>query len=226
MALYTHVEVIGDNICERYMEDGLEKQRRVPYQPTFYHHTNQPSEIKDIYDKFVAPKTFQTIGESRGWIKRMKDMNQEVCGMDDYALQYIHENYSGALSYDLNNIRIAFIDIEVYSTDGFPFPEICKWEIDAITHYDSVDNTFYTFSTREWWREKSTLDESIVKRVEYKMFKTEKQMMLAYVAFWRSKTPTIVTGWNSELFDIPYIVNRLKYQIGRASCRERVCLYV
>lgn len=214
MTLYTNVDVIGDNICERYIEDGVEKLRRVPFQPTFYHHTQQETTLRDIYDKCVVPKTFDTIHQSRGWVKHMKDMNQEVCGMDDLALQYIHDNYRGPLSYDMSQLRMAFIDIEVFSQDGFPYPEIARWEIDAITHYDSIDDTFYVFSTREWWREKSVLDESIVKRVEYKMYKNEREMMLAYVSFWRAKTPTIVTGWNSELFDIPYIINRLKKLFG------------
>ncbi|MGL5404673.1 MAG: 3'-5' exonuclease, partial [Acinetobacter sp.] len=144
----------------------------------------------------------------------MKDMGQEVLGMDDFALQYIHENYHGPLSFDVRNIRIAFLDIEVHSTDGFPYPEIARWEIDAITHYDSVDDQFYVFTTREWWREKSVLDQKILDRVEYKMFNNERAMMIAYVAFWREKCPAIVTGWNSERFDIAYIVQRLKNLFG------------
>lgn len=215
--LYQNIEVIGDNICERYIENGVEKLRRIPFAPTMYHHSTHQSDLNDIYGKPVVPKSFGSIYETNQWIKRMKDMNQEVLGMDDYALQYIHETYNGPLSYDMSELRLAFIDIEVYSNDGFPYPKICKWEIDAITHYDSVDDTFYVFSTREWWREKSTLDESIVNRVQYQMFKNEKAMMLAYVSFWREKTPSIVTGWNSEFFDIPYIVNRLKVLFGESA---------
>lgn len=207
---YTNIEVIGDNVCERYIENGVEKMRRVPFQPTFYHHTNQESVLSDIYGKSVVPKSFNSIYESRQWIKRMKDMSQEVCGMDDIGLQYLHETYHGPLSFDMGEIRIAFIDIEVFSQDGFPYPEIARWEIDAITHYDSVDDKFYVFSTREWWREKSVLEESILEKTEYRMFKTEREMMISYVSFWKDKTPSIVTGWNSEMFDIPYIINRLK----------------
>lgn len=212
--IYTNIDVIGDNICERYIENGVEKQRRVPFSPTFYHHAPQDHGLKDIYGKSVKPKPFHSIKDARDWTKRMKDMGQEVLGMDDFALQYIHENYHGPLSFDVRNIRIAFLDIEVHSTDGFPYPEIARWEIDAITHYDSVDDQFYVFTTREWWREKSVLDQKILDRVEYKMFNNERAMMIAYVAFWREKCPAIVTGWNSERFDIAYIVQRLKNLFG------------
>lgn len=212
--IYTNIDVIGDNICERYIENGVEKQRRVPFSPTFYHHAPQDHGLKDIYGKSVKPKPFNSIKDARDWTKRMKDMGQEVLGMDDFALQYIHENYHGPLSFDVRNIRIAFLDIEVHSTDGFPYPEIARWEIDAITHYDSVDDQFYVFTTREWWREKSVLDQKILDRVEYKMFNNERAMMIAYVAFWREKCPAIVTGWNSERFDIAYIVQRLKNLFG------------
>lgn len=217
---YISVDQIGDNICERYVEDGTEKMRRVPFEPTFYSHTNSVTGFKDIYGKNVQPRTFPTISESRNWNKKMRDMAQEVCGMDNLSFQYIYENYHGPVSFDINQIRIAFIDIEVYSKDGFPYPEIARWEIDAITHYDSVDDTYYVFATREWWREKSELDDSIVKRVEYKMFNNESDMMLAYMVFWRQKCPAVVTGWNSELFDIPYIVNRLKNLFGDSAPKK------
>lgn len=218
MALYyTNVEIIGDNVCERYIEDGVEKMRKVPFQPTLYHHTQHLSDLSDIYGKPVVPKSFGSIHESRNWMKRMKDMGQEVCGMDDYALQYLHENYHGPVSYNMGELRIAYIDIEVFSQDGFPYPEIARWEIDSITHYDSIEDKYFVFSTREWWREKSTLDKHIVDRIEYKMFKDERDMMIAYVSFWRDHIPTIITGWFSESFDIPYIVNRMKVLWGESA---------
>lgn len=211
---YLSVERIGDNICERYIENGEEHMRRVPFEPTLYHHCKKETGLKDIYGKSVVPKTFSNMRDATQWKRRMGDMSQEALGMENFAFQYITEVYSGPVSFDLAEIRIAFVDIEVHSNDGFPYPEIARWEIDAITHYDSIDKKFYVFSLREWWREKSELDKRIVDRVEYKMYQNERDMMLAYVAFWKSKTPTAVTGWNSELFDIPYIVNRLKILFG------------
>lgn len=214
---YLNIEVIGDNICERYIEDGVEKMRRVPYSPTFYYASREETGFTDIYGKNLQQKICSSIGESRQWTKRMKDMGQEVCGMDDIALQYIYETYHGPVSTDYSKIRIAFIDIEVHSKDGFPYPEIARWEIDSITHYDSVDDCYYVFTTREWWREKSILSKDIVTRVEYKMYQDESQMMMAYIAFWRQNTPAVITGWNSEKFDIPYIVNRLKMLFGESA---------
>lgn len=211
---YINVEVIGDNICERYIENGIEKTRRVPFTPTFYYKSPTETGFVDIYGKTLQPKLCSSINESRNWMKRMKDMAQEVCGMDDIALQYIYETYKGPMSTDYSKIRTAFIDIEVHSKDGFPYPEIARWEIDSITHYDSLKDCYYVFTTREWWRERSALDERIVSRVEYKLFEDESQMMLGYISFWRQNTPAIITGWNSEKFDIPYIINRLKILFG------------
>ncbi|MGL4521374.1 MAG: DNA polymerase, partial [Bacilli bacterium] len=86
---YLSVDVIGDNICERYIENGEEKARRVPFGPTMYHHTNVETGYLDIYERSVAPKSFDCMSDARKWMKRMKDMAQEACGMDDFALQYI-----------------------------------------------------------------------------------------------------------------------------------------
>lgn len=211
---YLSVDVIGDNICERYVENGVERMRKVKFEPTLYLHSQQETGYRDIYGRGVAPRKFDSIYESRQWAKRQKDCMMEVCGMDNYAYQYIYENYHGPISFDMNQIRIAFVDIEVHSADGFPYPSIARWEIDAITHYDSVEDKFFVFSTREWWREKSILDKRILDKTEYRMYESESEMMLAYVSFWREHVPAAVTGWNSEQFDIPYIVNRLKMLFG------------
>ena len=34
-------------------------------------------------------------------------------------------------------------------------------------------------------------------------------MLYDFINFWRSNYPDIITGWNTEFFDIPYLVNRM-----------------
>ncbi len=31
-----------------------------------------------------------------------------------------------------------------------------------------------------------------------------------FLSFWQKNQPDIITGWNTEFFDIPYICNRIK----------------
>lgn len=207
---YTNVELIGNYILERYLVDGVEHRRKVPFEPSLFHHCQETSPYKDIYNRNVREKFFDSISDARKWKKDMSEFGKEVMGMDDFILQYLYKNYTSEIKFDIGEIDIANVDIEVVSKDGFPEPSICRWEIDAITHFSSLRNTYFVFSTRKWCKAKSILPESILDRVDYQYFETEKEMMIAYINFWRQNTPNILTGWNVERFDLPYIINRIK----------------
>ena len=207
---YTNVELIGNNILERYLVDGVEHRRKVPFEPSLFFHCQETSPYKDIYNRNVREKFFDNISDARKWKKDMSEFGKEVMGMDDFILQYIYKQYTPDIDFDINDIDIANVDIEVISKDGFPEPSICRWEIDAITHYSSKQKRFFTFSTRKWSKSKSILDARILDNLDYYYFATEKEMLIAYVNFWRENTPNVLTGWNVERFDLPYIINRLK----------------
>lgn len=207
---YTNVELYGNNILERYLVDGVEHRRKVPFEPSLFHHCQETSPYKDIYNRNVREKFFDSISDARNWKKDMAEFGKEVMGMDDFILQYIYKQYTSEINFELSEIDIANVDIEVISKDGFPEPAICKWEIDAITHFSSKQKKYFVFSTRKWSKAKSILEPRILDNLEYNYFETEKEMLVSYVNFWQKNTPNILTGWNVERFDLPYIINRLK----------------
>ena len=49
------------------------------------------------------------------------------------------------------------------------------------------------------------------KTVKYFRSNNEEEMMELFLGWWKDNPPHIVTGWNCKFFDIPYIVNRMKY---------------
>lgn len=212
--IYTNVELLGNTILERYLVDGVEHRRKVPFEPSLFFHCPEESPYKDIYNRNVREKFFDSISDARRWKKDMQEFGKEVMGMDDFILQYIYKEYTLNIDFDINQIDIANVDIEVVSKDGFPYPNICKWEIDAITHYSSKQKRYFVFSTRTWEKSKSILPERILNNLEYHYFDSEKDMMLNYISFWRENTPNILTGWNVERFDLPYIINRIKKIFG------------
>ena len=38
--------------------------------------------------------------------------------------------------------------------------------------------------------------------------------------FWTKHYPDVVTGWNTEFFDIPYIINRVTKVLGEDRAKE------
>jgi hypothetical protein len=46
--------------------------------------------------------------------------------------------------------------------------------------------------------------------VTYIKCESEVHLLKEFLAFWERNVPDIVTGWNTEFFDIPYLCNRIK----------------
>ncbi|QPB12306.1 DNA polymerase [Providencia phage PSTCR6] len=233
MEYYLTVEQYGDTIFERYIDNnGKERTREVKYQPSLFYHAPEGVETnyKDIYGKFAKRKQFDSIREARDWMKRMNAIGQEVMGMDDFKLAYISDTYGSEIAYNRNHIRVANCDIEVTAAE-FPSPDQALYEIDAITHYDSIDDKFYVFDllnsaygrVSKWSPQLAVkseaeggdeLDPELAEKVVYLPFETEEELLLEYLRLWEEKTPVIFTGWNVEGFDIPYIVNRITNLFG------------
>lgn len=233
------VEQLGNNIIERYIDsNGKEKQRTVEYSPSMFMHAMPGVETpyQDIYGKFCTKKSFPTIKDARDWSKRMQDVGQDSLGMDDFKLAYLSDTYGSEIIYDRRLIRIANCDIEVTAPE-FPEADKALWPIDAITHYDSIDDKYYVFdllnsqfgSVERWDMVKAGLPESeggdevpqhVLDKVVYMPFDTEQELLVEYIRLWEEKPPVVFTGWNIEGFDIPYILNRIKNVLGESAMKR------
>ncbi|AUR85842.1 DNA-directed DNA polymerase, family B, conserved site [Vibrio phage 1.081.O._10N.286.52.C2] len=215
MAIYTSVERIGSKLCERYVDDdGKEHMRKVPYTPTLFMHCNEETGYTDIYGRNCRPKLFDTMGDASLYMKETKQYH-DVLGMDDFVVSYISDVYKDR-NFDMKQIRIANIDIETPSVE-FPEAKDAPVPITSIGHYDNIDDIFYVYgipSNCEWSRTASNVKPELLEKTVYIRCETEKELLIKYLQFWREKTPAIVTGWNIESFDMPYIVNRYKNLFG------------
>lgn len=109
-------------------------------------------------------------------------------------------------------LKIWYIDIEVYAKDEFPTAEEAKYPINLITIYDSLDNCFYTWGLKPYTPTRPNS--------KYFYFKTEKELLYSFIHFIKKDYPDIITGWNIENFDIPYIINRITNVINKDKARE------
>lgn len=227
MQHYTNIEVIGNTIFERYVKDGVRLSRKTNYQPTLFHHAAPGVETKhkDIYGRFCVPKKHENIWEAKQWQKRMAEIGQDAMGMDDYCISYISDNYRGVIDFDRDNVIIDVVDIEVTAPE-FPDPKFAKYEIDMISHVRLYEGkkTYYIFDlvkdVGHWDPSKSVLDKYILDNVVYMPFDTEIDLLLNYIQLWKSSTPDLVFGWNSEGFDIPYIITRIINILGESAANQ------
>jgi len=108
--------------------------------------------------------------------------------------------------------RKLFFDIEVEVTEGFPDVMKAHNMITSIALYDDTTSTYFTFVTDPKKQiENYEKDDTIVE-----FYDTEHAMLTRFFQKYNEIQPTIISGWNSEFFDIPYLYNRAVRILGGA----------
>lgn len=212
---YTNVQRFGNTILHRYIKDNGERvNERVKYKPTLYLASEEETGWKTIKGVNVKPTIFDDIQTARQFAQDFRQIRPDVVhGITDFDLNFIHETYADdEIKFDFNMIKTFFCDIEVDvdpEKDGFPNPLKAEFPINSITVYDSNKKKYYVFSTVvDEWKSKK------FKNSLYFGANTEKELITAFVHFWERDHPDILTGWNVEGFDVPYLINRISKLFG------------
>ena len=213
MKFYTNVEQAGQNLLVRGYEGGKAFKDRVPFNPTLYLPTSNFSKWRTLEGKCVEPMKQGSIAGAKETIMRYRDVaNMEVYGNTRYLYQYIAEEYSDDhIKFDPKAIRVFNIDIETAAENGFPDIEAADQEILAISIKDSFTGRITVFGARSFDNKHEDVD--------YLHFKTEQSMLSAFLEYWNENFPDVITGWNVQLFDIPYIAGRISRILGEKYTR-------
>ncbi len=203
MKFYTSCLPWGNNILYRGIENGRHVQMKVPFAPTLYMKSNnKKSEWKALDGTIVEPMRFSEIREAKEFVKRYEGIEGfEVYGMTQWQYQYLGDEFPGEIEYDIASMRIWSLDIETAVSTGFPDVATASEEILLISIQDKTTKELIVFGTRSY--EKSDED-----NFEYRLYKDEATMLRAFIDYWHDNYPDIVTGWNVDQFDFPYIINR------------------
>ena len=211
MKYYTNVSRYGNSILYRGYENGERIQERVAFKPVLYVPSNKPSKYRSLYGQKVSPIEFSDMRAASDFIKQYEDVpNYTVSGMSNFILQFLGNKFPNEIIFDREKINVTTIDIEVASDEGFPFPEESKHEVISITAKNNIDNVFYVWGSREYNVNANS------KNIKYFYCESEKNLLMSFLGWWSSKAtcPDIVTGWNTKMFDIPYLANRIHRTLG------------
>ena len=210
MRFYTNVQMVGDHFLVRGYENGRHFATREKFYPTLFVPSNKKTKYKTLEGEYVESVEPGTVRDCRDFIKKYEGVeNFKIYGNDRYIYQYISEMYpEEEIKFDTSKIKIATIDIEVASENGFPDVESAAEEVLLITVQD-----YNTKQIRTWGRGSFNNKQ---KNVLYKGFRTEHELLNDFINWWmiEDNTPEVVTGWNSELYDIPYLVRRIDRILG------------
>ena len=205
-SFYTNIQLAGDTILYRGYENGQRVEYRANYSPSLYVLSKNAEQQTTLDGRPVAQISFKGAREAREFIKTYEKVEGfEVHGYERYVYQYIRQQFPGEVDYDTNKMKIYALDIEVQCENGFPDTEACAEEMLSITIKDMITKQYYCWCTREFVPPPG---------VDMKVFWTEKEMLNSFIKWWADNTPDILTGWNVNLYDVPYIARRLNRVLG------------
>ena len=210
MRFYTNVQMVGDNFLVRGYEDGKHFMTREKFYPTLFVPSKRKTKYKTLEGDYVESVDPGTVRECREFIRKYSEVeNFRIYGNDRYIYQYISEKYpEEEIKFDVSKIKITTLDIEVKSENGFPDVESAAEEILLISIQD-----YNTKQIRTWGQGGfNNKQENVI----YRGFNSEYELLNDFINWWmiEENTPEVITGWNIELYDIPYLTRRLDRVLG------------
>jgi len=211
MKYYTNIAIQGNQILYRGVNNGRRVKQKVEYSPTLFLPSNRQTEWKTLFGEHLEAKRFETIREARDFTARYEEVeNFKIYGNDRYEYAFIADQHKGLIDWDINNILIAIIDLEVGSENGFPDPMKATEPITAIS-LKYLNGDTLVFGCGDY--------ENTNENVKYIKCRDEYMLCRTFLDLWQDRCPDVLSGWNIDGFDIPYLVNRFNRILGEEVTR-------
>ena len=209
---YTSVIQRGNYLLVREIKDGKRVNQKIRWRPTFYGPTEKKSALRTLQGQRVAPVVLDSITEGRGFLERYKDQPDLISGFERYPFVYIAEQYPEYVTWDIDKILILTLDIEVACESGFPNAQKADEPLLCITVKNQSNKAIMVWGIADYNNDR--------KDVRYILCDNEEDLLKKFLDFWSSIQPDIVTGWNVQFFDIPYLCNRIDKLFGEKEVRK------
>jgi len=182
-----------------HLRDDKKGWLEFPYRATCYV-ANETGEYETLDGVRVSPT------KQYAW----KDPNAYESDVDKFTRVLVDAYYEQDDTPEYQNI--VYIDIECEIAGALTQDSVRNpaGKLTAIALYDNTTKTYYCYILDE--AKLMTSSKSEGKFVI--PCNSEKDLMSQFLNKWEELDPTIVTGWNSEFFDIPYLYHRIKNVLG------------
>jgi len=204
---YTSVAQVGDTIL--YLgrdKNGNRISQKGSFKPTLYKKCHIPTGWKTIKGDHVEPVKPGLIADCKQFLRQNAN-NPDIFGITNYTAQFIHKKHPTQPTFDFSKLSIVNLDIEIESEKGWAKPENPTERVNVVTIKHKGKT--YVFG----------LGQYNIPGAECQVFTEEVPLLEAFLTKWQELEPDIVTGWNIQMFDIPYLVRRMnevlpKDQVG------------
>jgi len=206
---YTNFFMRGNYVIVRGYDHGTRFTDRIEYKPTLYVPAKTMTDWQAIDGQFLEPIRFGDIKDARDFVKNYAEVDGfRIFGSTLYDYVAVHQNFTQ--EYDTEYVKVVNIDIEVGSEEGFPDPQLANQPVTAITC--SIDGAYYTFGCGDYTVKHDD--------ITYIQCAGEKELLIQFLTHWRHWDADIVTGWNVQGFDMPYLFNRIKKTLGDKAAKR------
>jgi DNA polymerase elongation subunit (family B) len=211
---YTNIQLIGNQFLIRGYENGKHITHREEWKPTLFVPSKRKTKYKTLEGDSVEPIQPGFVKDCREFYKKYDEVeNFKIYGNDRYVYQYISEKYpEDHIQFDIKKIRLVTIDIEVAAESGFPDVENVAEELLLISLQDYATKKVTTFGSRPFVNKDPN--------VTYILCDDEAHLLRSFLAYWRKNLPEVITGWNSQMYDIPYLAGRINRVLGEKSMKD------
>ena len=158
-----------------------------------------------IFGDALMKRSFPHAGDRKKWLNNNPGV--KVYESLSPTREFLVNHYAGQqeeVDFRKHKLRTHYFDIEIAVEDEFPKPDKAAYPINVIGLYDNYLEQYYCWVLTEDRDQFKDHD-----NVNYFTFKREYELLHHYMDWYAMNTPDVITGWNIEAFDVPYLVNRL-----------------
>ena len=170
--------------------------KTVKYWPTLYQ-ADPDGEFETLEGTKVTP-----IQKMDDW-KDPKYYEKDVDKLTRFLVDHYYETDDTPKSHNIVYLDIECVVAGALTEENIKDP---KGEITAVALYDHNSKKYYCMILDK----DKTLKDIKEENKEVIPYSTEKELLHGFLDKWYELDPTIITGWNSGFFDIPYLYYRIK----------------
>ncbi|NDB84230.1 MAG: hypothetical protein EB127_16180 [Alphaproteobacteria bacterium] len=215
MQFYTSVVQQKNKMLVRGIDNGKPVKRIYDYSPYLFIPTNKETKFSTPTGQSVGKMDFDSIWDAKEFIKEYDNIEgMPIYGMTNFLYPFIFDHFQGEIKYDPSLISVTSLDIEtkVGDEDIATAIQTTPNEVTAITISRNGFKTVFgcgDFVTDD-------------PKITYLKCRDEQALLQTFLSVWNSSdySPDVLTGWNVEFFDVPYLVGRIIKILGEEAVKR------
>lgn len=169
---------------------------------------DKKGEERSIYGTPLKKKEFNSGFDRNNFIKD-SGLKRVFENLPPYQ-QFLIDNYWQSCEdedFSKYPLKVCYLDIECTSSSGFPEPVTALVPINLITIYNSFTKRYTSYGLKHWSLSRDDVD--------YTHCKSEHDLLKQFIKHFASEGFDVLTTWNGANFDIPYLINRITFELGK-----------